>query len=212
MDIMNPPHIIVQIVVLFFSIVVHESAHGWMAEKCGDNTARAMGRITLNPLAHIDPFGTILFPLFLVIIHSPFLIGWAKPVPINPYNFDNPRKDVMKVGLAGPASNFLLAISGVIAVWILNFLPEMGGKFLVINLLGFLVFINLLLGIFNLLPIPPLDGSRILSGLLPGNLADKYEKIAPYGFIIIILFFRFFWFIIINIVVLLYSLLFWGMK
>ena len=206
----SAPHFSVQIVVLFFSIVVHESAHGWMAERCGDNTARLMGRITLNPLAHIDPFGTILFPLLLYFMGLP-IIGWAKPVPINPNNFYHPRQDTIKVGIAGPGSNILVAVTSVVLVWILRFLPLGAFKFSIIHLLMFMVFINLLLAVFNLLPVPPLDGSRIVSGMLPPHLAYKYDRLAPYGFIIIIFFFRLFWVVIIYVVIFLYKIFFWGL-
>ncbi|MFH1459605.1 MAG: site-2 protease family protein [Candidatus Omnitrophota bacterium] len=164
------------------ALVVHEYAHGFTAYKFGDYTAKHMGRLTFNPLAHIDLFGTILLPLFLIIQHAPFVVGWAKPVPVNFYNLDNPKKNMIWVALAGPAANFITA--GVI-----YFFLKLG---ILTNplLMSFLInvfLINIVLGLFNLIPIPPLDGSRILMGILPLKLARIYAKIKPiYGMIILI--------------------------
>ncbi len=169
--------------ILLFSIVIHEVAHGWMADRCGDSTARHMGRLTMNPLVHIDPIGTVLIPfaliLFSKISNSPlFLFGWAKPVPINPYNFNNPNTDVAKVGLAGPIANFTVAV-------LLALLYRVFPYIYPIAQLG--IVLNLVLGTFNLIPIPPLDGSRVLVSLLPPHLAYKFSKLDRYGFIILII-------------------------
>ena len=200
----------VALVIFFFAIVIHECAHGWMASRCGDDTARDAGRITLNPLPHIDPIGTIIFPLLLILSRSSFVIGWAKPVPINPYNFNNPRADLVRVGASGPLSNIGLAIVSSFLVWIFSYLPMGEIKNSIIIILLFSVLINLLLAVFNLLPIPPLDGSQILSGLLPTHLAMRYERIRSFGFIIIffLLLTGLLWAIILPIVQFLYNILF----
>ncbi|OYD15083.1 hypothetical protein CH333_06510 [candidate division WOR-3 bacterium JGI_Cruoil_03_44_89] len=172
--------ILIQLAILFFSIIVHEVSHGYAALRSGDPTAKFSGRLTLNPLPHIDIFGTIILPLVLLLTtRGRMVLGWAKPVPINPYNFREPKRDIMLVGAAGPAANIGLAIIFSI---ILRIFPESGffGQ-----VLSFAVFINLLLAIFNLVPIPPLDGSRILQGFLPPDAREKYMRIEPFGFIII---------------------------
>jgi Zn-dependent protease len=200
----------VKLVILLFAIVIHECAHAWMASRCGDNTARYAGRITLNPLPHIDPIGTIIFPLLLILSRSPFIIGWAKPVPINPYNFNDPRMDLARVGASGPLSNIGLAIISSLLVWIFIYLPIGEIKNSLIIILLFSVLINLLLAVFNLIPVPPLDGSQILSGLLPTHLAMRYETIRPYGFIILffLLLSGLLWTIILPVVQILYKILF----
>jgi len=200
----------VAVVIFFFAIVIHECAHGWMASRCGDNTARYAGRITLNPLPHIDIVGTIIFPILLIFSRSPFVIGWAKPVPINPYNFSNRRTDLMRVGASGPLSNIGLAIFFSFLVRIFSFLPAGEAMNSLLAILLFGVLVNLLLAVFNLIPIPPLDGSQILSGLLPARAAMGYEMIAPFGFIILflLLFTGILWAMILPIVQLLYNLLF----
>ena len=170
-------------VILAISITFHEYAHGWVANKLGDPTPKTAGRLTLNPLAHIDPFGTIALPVMLLFVSTqlgyPFAIGYAKPVPINPYHFKNPKRDMLWVGLAGPLANFIVA--GVLSLmWRMNMVlfPE-------VIKLG--IFLNLVLALFNLIPIPPLDGSRIISSFLPNQWAYKYSKIEPYGFVIILI-------------------------
>lgn len=200
----------VKLVILLFAIVIHECAHAWMASRCGDNTARYAGRITLNPLPHIDPIGTIIFPLLLILSRSPFIIGWAKPVPINPLNFNDPRVDLARVGASGPLSNIGLAIISSFLVWIFTYLPIGEIKNSLIIILLFSVLINLLLAVFNLIPVPPLDGSQIISGLLPTHLAMRYETIRPYGFIILffLLLSGLLWTIILPVVQLLYNILF----
>jgi len=172
-----------QLVILFFSIVFHEVAHGRVALWRGDTTARDAGRLTMNPIPHIDIFGTILFPLFLILTRSPVLFGWAKPVPINPWRFRESKKDMALVGASGPASNFFLAV--VIGIFFRLFLRTLGSSHPLTQALFFGVFINLVLAFFNLIPIPPLDGSRIVMGFLPDDLALAYSRIERYGFIII---------------------------
>ncbi|MFH1063237.1 MAG: site-2 protease family protein [Candidatus Omnitrophota bacterium] len=156
------------------ALVVHEYAHGFVAHKLGDNTAKQMGRLTLNPLAHVDMFGTIFLPLFLIISGSPFVFGWAKPVPVNFYNLTNPKKDMIWVGLAGPAANFLTAL-----IVFLILVTGIAKNVILAEFLVKVLIISIFLGGFNLIPIPPLDGSRILMGLLPMKLARAYSRITP---------------------------------
>ncbi|MFC1807170.1 site-2 protease family protein [Candidatus Omnitrophota bacterium] len=173
--------IVLKFTIVMFAIAVHESAHGWVAYKLGDPTAKYMGRLTLNPLAHIDPFGTVMLPLILVMLRLP-PFGYAKPVPVNFLSLNNPKKDMLWVGLAGPTANVIFALLLILILKVLN-IP-------LLSLLGrgmvFGIFINMLLGIFNLVPIPPLDGSRIVTALIPYKYAHLYNKIQPFGFIIVI--------------------------
>ena len=172
--------IIVLILILFISITFHEYAHGWVAYKLGDPTPKMSGRLTINPIAHIDPFGTIALPILLLIASKgAFAIGYVKPVPINPYHFKNPKKDLKLVGAAGPSANIILAI-------FLTLLFKTGLSIFTTSAVILGIAINLMLAIFNLIPIPPLDGSRIVASLLPNQLAIKYLKIEPYGFFIIL--------------------------
>lgn len=164
----------------FAAIILHEFAHGWVANKLGDSTAKYSGRLTLNPLAHIDPFGTLLLPLLLIILNSPVIFGWAKPVPVNFWNLRHPKRDMVLVGIAGPLANFLIAI-------ILSLSLKIILSPVLINLFTYAILINLVLGVFNLMPVPPLDGSRVVSGILPMKLALIYNRLERYGVIIIFL-------------------------
>ena len=171
----------ISLVLFFLAVIIHEYSHGWVAWKLGDSTAKMAGRLTLNPAAHIDPIGTLLLPLILLVTHSPVLFGWAKPVPVDFQSLHNPKKDMIWVSLAGPGANILLAV-------ILSFILKLAGAagnplFVVVT--SSAIIINLVLAIFNILPIPPLDGSRVVMGLLPIELSVKYARIEPYGLVII---------------------------
>lgn len=174
------------IIILLFSVIVHEVMHGLVALKFGDTTAQRAGRLTLNPIPHIDLFGTILLPAILIFTGSPILFGWAKPVPVNPLNFTSLRKGELFVSAAGILANFSLAILAAVIFHILNALPQTF-PFLLGRLLHFTALINLVLGIFNLFPIPPLDGSKILLSQLPYKLAKSYQKLEPYGILILLI-------------------------
>ncbi len=177
---MNIMQFLLSFGLLMIAMSVHEFSHGWMAYKLGDNTAKYAGRLTLNPLAHIDPIGTVLLPLALFITTSgQFVFGAAKPVPINYWSLKNPKRDMVFIGLSGPLANLIFAI--LLSI-LFRFIPSsLATNFIFSNL----IFINVVLGIFNLVPIPPLDGSRILSGLLPKELSLSYSRIEPYGFLIV---------------------------
>ena len=173
---------------VLLAIVLHEVAHGWVADKLGDNTARFMGRLTLNPIKHIDPIGTIAIPLVLVVLGSPFLFGYAKPVPVDFRKLNNPKRDMIWVALAGPATNLLLAIASAVILMIAVNMPA--SMMWVVEPLALMcqasIIINMVLCIFNLLPLPPLDGGRIAVGVLPGPLAWQLSRIEPYGMMIVI--------------------------
>lgn len=175
--------------VLIFSVMVHEISHGYAAEKLGDPTARLAGRLTLNPVRHIDPFGSIILPLIFVLTHSPIVLGWAKPVPYNPANLHKDyRYGPLKVALAGPLSNLLiLVVFGLIARAGVYFLNP-----LLVGLFAFIAYLNVFLAVFNLVPIPPLDGSKILPLLLPPRYARVFERIGFSGILLILLFIFFF--------------------
>ena len=174
--------LLIYIIPLLFAITLHEAAHGWAASKLGDHTARMMGRVTLNPVKHIDPVGTILVPLLLVIMSVGFIFGWAKPVPINFRALKSQKSGMILVALAGPGANFLMAIGWVIiAIFSINL-----NQPIFLKMAGIGIFFNILLAVFNLLPIPPLDGSRVISALLPGPLAYKYGQFEQYGFLILL--------------------------
>ncbi len=161
------------IFILATAVILHECAHGWVALQFGDPTAKLMGRLTLNPFKHVDPIGTIAIPIFTTIALG-FPFGWAKPVPVNFTNLHNPKRDMIFVALAGPAVNIAIAVA---ASFFLSFAP---------HFFSAMVMVNLMLAIFNLTPVPPLDGSRVVAGLLPNDLARKYLYLEPFGFIIVV--------------------------
>ena len=182
--------VIFTLIILMFSIMIHEIAHGALAYSLGDPTAKYMGRLTLNPLKHLDPVGSVLVPLSLAFLGAP-LIGWAKPVPINPNNFRDKKWGELKVSFAGPGSNLFIALFFGILLRILLYLG-FSGTF--IQATGYIVFINLLLALFNLIPIPPLDGSHILFSLIPSS--EQFRIVlSRYGFFVLIFIIFFFpWF------------------
>ena len=174
--------LLIWIIPVLFAITLHEAAHGWIAGKFGDHTAKMMGRVTLNPVKHIDPVGTIIVPLALLIMSTGFIFGWAKPVPINFNALRSPKSGMIWVALAGPGANLIMAIGWLfVAILAINMnIPIM------LKMAGAGIFINILLAVFNLLPIPPLDGSRVISALLPNPLAYKYNQLERFGFVILI--------------------------
>ena len=165
----------------------HEFGHAWMAYKCGDDTARIMGRMTINPIVHIDPIGTVLIPLAILWLNPGFFIfGWAKPVPVNPNNYENRKRDDILISMAGPAMNVILAIL-LMAVYRLALeLPIDVGAGAIVHNLELVAFISMILCVFNLIPIPPLDGSHVMRHVV-GMSEETYLKIAPYGFIILLI-------------------------
>ena len=190
---------------LLFAMVLHEYAHGWVANRCGDPTAKLQGRLTMNPLAHIDPFGTIILPLLCLLMPGGFLLGWAKPVPIDPRNMGQPRRDMALVAAAGPAMNLVLAVGSALLYALLlsidptieNYLskseqapiPDTWHQMFlqpIAVMSVYSVLINVLLMLFNLLPLPPLDGGRILTSLLPDTAAMALRRVEPYGMFILI--------------------------
>lgn len=193
---MNIQQIIVQAFVILFAITVHEAAHAWTANKMGDPTAAALGRASLNPIVHIDPIGTVLFPLLLIVLsqgRGP-VFGWAKPVPYNPRNLRHPKKGGLWISFAGPLANILTAACAILLFrvlvlagagapatsFVINILSAVG------TILFYTALINLALAVFNLIPVPPLDGSGILEGLLTGQAAERYQRLRPYGFLILL--------------------------
>jgi Zn-dependent protease len=172
--------------VLLFSLSVHECAHAWTADRLGDPTARYLGRVTLNPIAHIDIIGTVIFPLFMIFGGVP-LFGWAKPVPVNPYNLRHPKRDHMWVAAAGPLSNFALCLVGILLYRIFFVETSLGGNsFLLHDFLFYGTILNAVLGTFNLIPIPPLDGGGVIERFLSPAMAEKFEMIRPFGPFILI--------------------------
>jgi Zn-dependent protease len=170
---------------LVIAITFHEAAHGFVAHRLGDDTAFQLGRVSFNPLKHIDPFGTLVLPAILLLSHSPFLFGYAKPVPVNFRALNHPRIDMVWVALAGPATNILLAALAALAFHLLGLVPANAGQWVADNLKNALV-INVVLAVFNMLPIPPLDGGRVAVGLLPNGLAYPLSRLEPYGMVILI--------------------------
>jgi Zn-dependent protease len=196
-------HILFELIVFVFAISVHESAHAWMANRCGDPTARMLGRITLNPIKHIDLIGTVLMPLIALVSGFP-VIGWAKPTPVNPRNFRNPVADDILTSVVGPVSNFLLATASLVVLSGIA-LAAPGGRALLRGLLmGFpvsdsslvplvvmlyeLLRINIILGVFNLIPVPPLDGSHVLRHLLPEPMRRAYDMVGMFGLLLLVFF------------------------
>jgi Zn-dependent protease len=170
---------------LLFAITFHEAAHGFAAHRLGDDTAYQLGRVSFNPLKHIDPFGTVILPAMLLLSHSPFLFGYAKPVPVNFKNLHNPRLDMVWVALAGPATNIILALAAALAFHALPLAPAEAAQWIADNLKNTLV-INVVLAVFNMMPIPPLDGGRVAVGLLPNFLAAPLSRLEPFGMLILI--------------------------
>jgi Zn-dependent protease len=167
------------------AITFHEAAHGFAARLLGDDTAWRLGRVTFNPLRHIDPVGTIFLPAVLLLLRSPFLFGYAKPVPINFRALRNPRRDMVLVAAAGPGINIAIAVVAALLFHLVDYLPDAAGRWALENLKNALI-INVVLAVFNLLPLPPLDGGRIAVGLLPDGLALPLARLEPYGIMILI--------------------------
>jgi Zn-dependent protease len=186
--------------ILLFSVVVHEVMHGYVALKCGDPTAKYMGRLTLNPIPHIDLFGSILVPLFSILVAGRVFIAWAKPVPVNPLNFRNYKRDSVLVSAVGPISNLFLALCCALFVIVLlnlgNFFDSFNSelvKFAYEFLLKMFysgIYLNIVLGVFNLIPVPPLDGSHVLASILPDRLGESYRQIGFFGIFILIFLMR----------------------
>lgn len=178
---MDSYYFLLSLGIFFLSVTIHEYSHGLVAFWLGDKTAKYEGRLTLNPLAHIDIFGTVILPIILLITRSPFIFGWAKPVPINYWGLRNPKRDIIWVGLAGPLANMILAVTLSLIIKLNLTLP-----IFIIKLMFQTIVVNLVLAIFNLLPIPPLDGSRVAMGILPKEISKYYSYVEPYGILILI--------------------------
>lgn len=175
----------VWILPVLIAVTLHEAAHGYVAWILGDPTAHSMGRVTLNPFAHVDRFGTVVLPGLLLLLQAPFLFGYAKPVPVSVARLRNPKRDMIMVAAAGPVANIFLAVCAAVLFHIVAFVPDVASEWLARNLINALQ-LNLVLAVFNLLPIPPLDGGRILTGLLPYPLAIRLAAMERYGLMLII--------------------------
>ncbi len=172
------------LVPVLVAITFHEAAHGFVAWRLGDDTAKQLGRVTFNPLKHIDPFGTILLPALLIFASAPLLFGWAKPVPVKFYRLDNPRRDMVWVAVAGPGINLVLAVLSALLIHAAVFLPDEVARWCISNLQNSIL-INLVLAVFNMIPLPPLDGGRVAVGLLPRAIASPLAKLERFGLFII---------------------------
>ena len=170
---------------VLLAITLHEAAHGFVAHCLGDDTASRLGRVTLNPLKHIDAFGTILLPAILLLLRSPFLFGYAKPVPVNFHALHHPRRDMVLVAAAGPATNVLLGALSALSFHLVSYVPAGAALWVGQNLKNALI-INVVLAVFNMLPLPPLDGGRIVAGLLPNFLAEPFARLEPFGLLILV--------------------------
>ncbi len=198
--------IIFQIIILLFSVVIHEVSHGFIAEKLGDPTARQLGRLTLNPLKHLDPFGSVILPLLLALLPTGIVFGWAKPVPYNPLNLKNPDRDGAIIAAAGPTSNIGIAVVFAIIFRIVHAFGGQGTE-LLLALLSYVILINILLAIFNLVPIPPLDGSKVLFAFLSVRAARTRAFLEQYGFLVLVAFIFFGFQFIIPIIYWIYNIL-----
>jgi len=184
----SPAEIFIAMIVLLFSLTVHEMAHAWTADRFGDPTARLLGRVSLNPVVHADLIGTIVFPLIAMVSGAP-LLGWAKPVPVNIRYLRHPRRDYVLVAAAGPASNLVLAVGAAIVLAVMPISPQTLDQPTVTvplaAILSQLIRLNVLLAVFNMIPIPPLDGGNVLAGVLPVSMAALFNRLRPYGFLLL---------------------------